>query len=243
MWHCILLCIHFHSSVQSNHWMGQPWPINLLFSSFARETRPGFLCLLRRWPDVPFLKLFEPLSNTELAVLAWRSAAWFAHSSISLHGCRSHYGRQATNRVQHCVFHVSSGHANVQHVVVDGVDAISRAHVWRIVFCLPPRRQDDVLPCNRTKQHTQQPVGCRLCGCFMRFFSDNESAYVLRAWFAPESNAQVSMIAPGPSVSRTQATDVELVRVVMPRIHNGTVFLKSVCRVNLSIARCFFFFS
>ena len=43
---------------------------------------------------------------------------------------------QATNRVQHCFFsNVSSGHANVQHVVVGGVLTTSRVHVWRIV-CL-----------------------------------------------------------------------------------------------------------
>ena len=31
------------------------------------------------------------------------------------------------------------------------------------VLLLPAARQDDVLPCNRTKQHTQQPVGCFVC--------------------------------------------------------------------------------
>ena len=40
------------------------------FASFARETRPGFLGLLRTLPDVPFLTFFESLSHIELAVLA-----------------------------------------------------------------------------------------------------------------------------------------------------------------------------
>ena len=55
---------------------------------------------------------------------------------------------------------VSRGHANVQHVVVDGVDATSRVHVWRIVFCLPHNGADKMM-CHRATalQHTEQPVG------------------------------------------------------------------------------------
>ena len=76
---------------------------------------------------------------------------------MSLHGCRPHHGRQATNRVQHVFSTVSSG---FQHVVVDGVDAVSRAHVWRIVFCLPHNGADRMVCSHATAlQHTEQPVG------------------------------------------------------------------------------------
>ena len=73
---------------------------------------------------------------------------------------------------------VSSGHANVQHVVGDGVDAISRAHAEGIVllilfcFCPPP----DKMVCYHATAQTAHPATrrlFRLCGCFMRFFSDS----------------------------------------------------------------------
>ena len=83
------------------------------------------------------------------------------------------------------------------------------------VLLLPAARQDDVLPCNRTKQHTQQHGRLfRLCGCFMRFFSDTR-AHMSSHGSHQSQIFQLSVIAPGRS--RTQATDVELVRVAMPR--------------------------
>ena len=150
-----------------------------------------------------------------------RSAAWFANSSISLHGCRSHYGRQATNRVQHCFFsNVSSGHANVQHVVVGGVVATSRVHVWRIVFCLPHNGADRMVCSHATAlQHTEQPVGD-----VHAFLLSYESADV-RARFAPESNSQLSVIAPG-RVFRHPRPRMLSSSVSPCHIHNETVFQK-----------------
>ena len=37
-----------------------------------------------------------------------------------------------------------------QHVVVDGVVATSRAHVWRIVFCLPHNGADRMVSSHAT---------------------------------------------------------------------------------------------
>ena len=89
--HCILLCTHFHSSVQGNRWIGQPWPINFLFASFARET-------LFSWNVEEMAKrtISDIVRITVKHVVGGscsRSAAWFENSSIPLHGCRSHYGR------------------------------------------------------------------------------------------------------------------------------------------------------
>ena len=87
---------------------------------------------------------------------------------------------------------VSSGHANVQHVVVGGVLTTSRVHVWRIVFCLPHHGTDRMVCSHATApQHTEQPVGD-----VHAFLLGYQSADV-RAWFAPESNSQLSVIAPG----------------------------------------------
>ena len=149
-----------------------------------------------------------------------RSAAWFANSSISLHGCRSHYGRQGTNKVQHCFSNVSRGHANVQHVVVGGVLTVSRAHVWRIVFCLPHHGTDRMVCSHATApQHTEQPVGD-----VHAFLLGYQSADV-RAWFTPESNSQLSVIAQG-RVPRHPRPRMLSSSVSPCHIHNETVFPK-----------------
>ena len=125
-----------------------------------------------------------------------RSAAWFANSSISLHGCRSHYGRQATNRVQHCFFfsNVSSGYPNVQYAVVGGVDAISRAHAegpCRHLFCFASARR--CVTRQPHKQHTEQPVGGFVCvgaSCVSSQSRERSCPRMVRT----QSNAQLSLI-------------------------------------------------
>ena len=65
-------CVHtsMHSSVQGNRRIGQPWPINLLFCIDCARDTSWFSWNVEEMPDVSFLKLFESLSNTELAELA-----------------------------------------------------------------------------------------------------------------------------------------------------------------------------
>ena len=118
------------------------------------------------------------------------------NSSISLHGCRSHYGRQATNRVQHFFFsNVSSGYPNVQHAVVGGVDAISRAHaegLCRHLFCFASARRCVTM---QPHKHRATRRWFRLCECFVRFVSVSQ----LRERRCPrrvrtQSNAQLSLI-------------------------------------------------
>ena len=105
--------------------------------------------------------MFEPLSNTELAVLA-RAVPRGSHirAYLSTDVDRIMVAKPLTECNIVFFSNVSSGHANVQHVVVDGVDAVSRAHVWRIVFCLPHNGADRMVCSHATAlQHTEQPVG------------------------------------------------------------------------------------
>ena len=137
--------------------------------------------------------------------------------------------------MQHCFSNVSRGHANVQHVVVDGVDAVSRAHVWRIVFCLPHHGTDRMVCSHATSpQHTEQPVGD-----VHAILLSYQSADV-RARFAPESNSQLSVIAPG-RVLRHPRPRMLSSSVSPCHIHNETVFPKLVCTVNRCPARAVFF--
>ena len=153
-----------------------------------------------------------------------RSAAWFANSSISLHGCRSHYGRQATNRVQHCfVSNVSSGYPNVQHAVVGGVDAISRAHaegLCRHLFCFASARR--CVTMQPHKQHTEQPVGGFVCvsaSCVSSQLRERRCPRMVRITV----KRAVVFDCAVPSASPSQATDVELVRVAMPQTQRNSV--------------------
>ena len=138
-WHDVRCGIAFfcaHTSMvrcKGNHWIGQPWPINLLFSSFARETRPGFVGLKRRWPDVPFLKLFESLSFTELAVLAGalpRGSQVQAY--LSTDGDRTMVAKPLTEC--NIVFAMLLDRTSMSSTLLLTVIATSRAHVWRNVF-------------------------------------------------------------------------------------------------------------
>ena len=79
---------------------------------------------------------------------------------------------------------------------------MQRGCVAYFVLLLPAARQDDVLPCNRTNSTPSNP-------------SVVSFVWVLHAILLRFVSADVRDFA-RPSVSRTQATDVELVRVTMP---------------------------
>ena len=79
---------------------------------------------------------------------------------------------------------------------------MQRGCVAYFVLLLPAARQDDVLPCNRTNSTPSNP-------------SVVSFVWVLHAILLRYVSADVRDCA-RPSVSRTQATDVELVRVTMP---------------------------
>ena len=79
---------------------------------------------------------------------------------------------------------------------------MQRGCVAYFVVLLPAARQDDVLPCNRTNSTPSNP-------------SVVSFVWVLHAILLRFASADVRDCV-RPSVSRTQAMDVELVRVTMP---------------------------
>ena len=126
--------------------------------------------------------------------------------------------------MQHCFFsNVSSGYANVQHVVVGGVLTTSRVHVWRIVFCLPHNGAEKMVWSHATAlQHTEQPVGDFIClsaPCVSSQLPERRYPRMVRT----RVNFAVVRDCARPSVSPSQATDVELVCVVKPHTQRNSV--------------------
>ena len=118
---------------------------------------------------------------------------------------------------------VSSGYANVQHVVVGGVLTTSRVHVWRVVFCLPHNGTDRMVCSHATAlQHTEQPVGDFICvsaPCVSSQLPERRCPRKVRT----RVKFAVVRDCARPSASPSQATDVELVRVAMPYTQRNSV--------------------